>query len=65
MVCKILPKLKMKWNVTSLRKSVRASIFANFSRGFEIYPPSDIRIHMNNGQVSSGAFTLFTSGYQF
>jgi hypothetical protein len=35
MVRKILPKLKMKWNVSSLRKSVRASIFANFSSGLE------------------------------
>jgi len=35
MVRKILTKLKMKWNVSSLRKCVRASIFANFSSGLE------------------------------
>lgn len=35
MVCKLLPKLKMKWHVNSLRKSFRASIFANFSRGLK------------------------------
>jgi hypothetical protein len=35
MVCKILPKVKMKWNETSLRKIVRASIFANLSGGLE------------------------------
>jgi hypothetical protein len=52
MVCKILPKLKMKWNVTSLRKSVRASTFVNFSSGFDIYSPSNIRLHRNSGQVS-------------
>lgn len=65
MVCKILPELKMKWNVTSFRESVRASIFAIFSSGFEIFSPSSIKIHMNSGQVSSGAFTLFTSDGQF
>ena len=52
MVCKILTKLKLKWNVTSLRESVRASIFCNFSIGFEIYSPSKIMIHMYSGQVS-------------
>jgi len=52
MLGKILTKLKMKWNVTSLRKSVRASIFVNFSSSFEIYSKSNIKNHMNSGQVS-------------